>query len=69
MGGNTTSVTVVGFAGAASTLLFWVVGFYAPVFMAAAPPGVEAATTTVLVGLLCYFLPWEGKRPPSAPPP
>lgn len=67
-GGNTTSVTVVGFSGGATVLLFWVLGFFAPAFMAAAPAGVEAALTTVLVGLICYFAPYDGDRQPDEPP-
>jgi hypothetical protein len=67
MGGNGTTVTVVGFAGGATTILFWILGFFAPEFAMAAPSGAEAAATTVLVGLLCYFLPFEQRRPPDAP--
>lgn len=70
-GGAQTSVTVVGFSGGAITILFWILGYNMPEFMMAAPPGVEAAATTVLVGLLCYFLPWtgDGPKPPASPPP
>lgn len=66
-GGNTTSVTVVGFAGGATVILFWVLGYFAPMFMMAAPAGVEAACTTVLVGLICYFAPFDGSRGAATP--
>jgi hypothetical protein len=62
-----TSVTAVGFAGGCTTVLFWVVGFFAPEFSMAAPTGAEAAVTTILVGVICYFLP--GNKPPKEPPP
>lgn len=63
--GNETSVTVVGFAGAATAVLFWFGGYFAPDFMMAKPPGIEAAVTTVLVGALCYVLPTFRRKPPG----
>lgn len=65
--GNQTSVTVVGVAGGLTTLGFWVLGYFAPAFIMSAPAGAEAAATTVLVGVLCYVLPYTGEKKPPAP--
>lgn len=65
--GQETSVTMVAVAGACATIIMWLLGFYAAALMATAPRGLEAAITTILVGLVCYVAPaWKiGKQPPA----
>ena len=52
-----TNVKTVGVAGGVTTLAFWVLGYFAPDFMQSAPTGAEAALTTVLAAIFCYFVP------------
>lgn len=66
MNGQTT-VPIVGFAGGCTTVLFWVLGFFAPEFFAAAPTGAEAAVTTLFVGAICYLLPSRPKERDRVP--
>lgn len=55
--GQETTVTVVGFAGALTAVLMWVLSYFAPAFFMTAPPGAEAAITTILIGLICFVAP------------
>jgi hypothetical protein len=55
-------VTTVAFAGGGTTVLMWVLSFFAPEFFMSAPAGAEAAVTTILVGLIAYFLPAFGTK-------
>ncbi len=57
MGGNQSSVTAVGVAGAMATVIMWLLGFFAPGLMDTAPVGLEAAFTAILMAALCYWLP------------
>ena len=66
MGGNQTTVIQVGAAGALTTVLFWVLGYFAPAFMATAPTGVEAAVTALVIALWGFFGPGADDVP--APP-
>lgn len=50
-----TNIRVVGAAGAITAVLFWVLGYFAPDFMATAPPGAEAAVTTIIAALAGRF--------------
>jgi len=48
MGGNQTTVVTIGTASGITTILFWLIGFYQPELMAAAPAGVEAGVTGIV---------------------
>ena len=66
--GQETTVTIIGFAGALTAILMWVLSYFAPAFFMAAPPGAEAAVTTVLIGFICFVVPaWKlgGGKPPQ----
>lgn len=47
--------TAVGFAGGFAVLVLWLVSFYSPELMEAAPTGVEAALTTVIAYIAARF--------------
>lgn len=66
--GQETTVTMVGFAGAVTAVLLWLLSFFAPALMMTAPPGLEAAFTTILACAVCYLAPaWKmgGAKPPA----
>ena len=48
--GQETTVTIIGFAGALTAILMWVLSYFAPAFFMAAPPGAEAAVVGARVG-------------------
>lgn len=56
-GVDATNVRVVGAAGATTAILFWILGYFAPEFMASAPAGAEAAVTTLIAALAGGVLP------------
>jgi hypothetical protein len=64
--GQDTSITAVLVAGAMSTLLMWLLGYFAPGLMATAPPTVEQAFGILITALICVFLPAWGV--PEDPP-
>lgn len=48
-------IVAVGAAGAASTVLMWVAGYYLPDLMATAPVGLESAITALLATAAGYM--------------
>lgn len=48
-------IMAVGAAGAASTVLMWLAGYYLPDLMATAPVGVEAALTALIATAAGYL--------------
>lgn len=48
-------VRAMGIAGAGATVIFWILGYFLPEFMASAPVGAEAAVTA-LIGLLAGYM-------------
>lgn len=59
-GGQATSITAVLVAGAVSTILLWILGYYAPGLMATAPPTIEQAIGILITAAICYYLPAWG---------
>jgi len=48
-------VIAVGAAGAASTVLMWIAGYYLPDLMATAPVGLESAVTALIATAAGYM--------------
>jgi hypothetical protein len=48
-------IVAVGAAGAASTIILWLAGYYAPELMATAPVGLEAAFTALIATVAGYM--------------
>lgn len=44
-------------AGASTAVLFWIGGYFAPDFMAAAPAGIEATVASLLGALAAWYMP------------
>lgn len=66
-GGQATSITAVLVAGAFSTIVLWLLTYFAPALMATAPASIEQAFGIILTAAICYFLPAWGA--PAHPPP
>ena len=58
--GSTTNVKVVGFAAGVTTILIWLIGFFQPELLDAAPTGLEAGITAVITSVVSYFVPGGG---------
>jgi hypothetical protein len=52
-----TNVQTIGLAAAATVIIMWLLGFFAPDLMATAPVGLEAAITGVVVVITGWLLP------------
>ena len=57
MKSDQTNVQTIGLAAAATVIIMWLLGFFAPDLMATAPVGVEAAITGVVVVITGWLLP------------
>lgn len=58
--GTGTNVKVVGFAAGMTTIIIWLLGFFQPELMDAAPTGLEAGITAVITSVVSYFFPGDG---------
>ncbi len=56
---NQTKVTLVGFAGALTTIFMALLGYFAPEFVNAMPKGFEAAITTIVMGVVGASVPYK----------
>ena len=52
--GNQTTVTTVSLAAGAATVSLWLLGYFQPELMAAAPVGLEAAITGIFAAVVGY---------------
>lgn len=56
---TSTNVQTTALAAGVTTVLLWLLGFFAPDLMAAAPTGLEAAITGIVAVAAGYLLPKE----------
>ena len=52
---NQTTVTTVSLAAGVATVTLWLLGFFQPELMAAAPVGLEAAITGIFASVVGYI--------------
>jgi hypothetical protein len=57
MGGNQTTVVTTAGAGAAAVIVLWLLTFYQPALMEAAPAGLEGAIVVLFSAIFGWFAP------------
>ena len=60
-----TNVSAIGFAGAITTLLMWLLTYFNPHLMELLPPGGEAAVTTIISVVVGYLAPSDFMMAPD----